>query len=81
MPQLYSLGGVTIQKLDRLFVSRIKNDTGTHTIMETIFHPDDIDIPTHRNPRFYYAILRNIEKIISSTGKVVIMDNVMETSN
>lgn len=81
MPQIYNLGGVKIQRMQTLDVTRIYSASGRQTIMDTVFNSSVAGAPAYTNPPFKCIELYNIEYIISTSGKEVSVDRIKETTN
>lgn len=81
MPQIYNLGGVTIQGITTLDIARIYNAGATHTIIDSVYQPSAAGMPAYTNPPFRYASLQNIEFIISKSGREIAVDRIKESTN
>lgn len=81
MPQIYNLGGVTIQRMASLDVTRIYTSAANQTIMDTQFQSSAAGVAAYKSPPFKCAEFWNIEYIISKTGKEVSVDRIKESTN
>lgn len=81
MPQIYNLGGLVVQKLAFLNLDRIKDSTGELSIMEINYDANSAHLMPYQFKTPVSVSYRNVEKIITKSGKVYIADNIQESGN
>ena len=78
MPQIYNLGGLVIHRLQYLHTDRLRDASGVYPIMEITYTPETYNLPDYKRKTANGVTFRNVEKIISNTGKVIYVDTITE---
>jgi hypothetical protein len=78
MPQIFNLGGVKIQKVDRLQVGVLKDISGHFPIFETVYDSSQYGMSHFENKTVDSFNWRNVSKIIAKNGHVVNVENIEE---
>lgn len=80
MPQIFNLGGVTVQSLEFLNVDRIVNANNDVVMMEVTYNPADVNVPDYLKKRPTGVSFLSVNKIITKTNKEILVDNIIETT-